>query len=151
MQLILTKKVAGLGGAGDLVEVKEGYARNFLLPRKLAITGTASAQKQAENIRTAAAQREARAHDRAEELKAKLAEVGKVAVPARAGNTGKLFGSVTPAQVAAAISNAAGSQVDAGDVRLAAHQIRSLGQYEIEVDLGAGLTSKVKLDIVAAQ
>ncbi|MGL6236428.1 MAG: 50S ribosomal protein L9 [Segniliparus sp.] len=150
MQLILTKQVAGLGAPGDLVEVKEGYARNFLLPRKLAITGTASAQKQAETIKAVEAQRSARAKARAEELKAKLASVSSVSVPARAGTTGKLFGSVTPAQVAAAISNAAGAQVAADDVQLAAHQIRSLGQYEIEVDLGAGLVSKVKIDITAA-
>ncbi|EFV13477.1 50S ribosomal protein L9 [Segniliparus rugosus] len=150
MQLILTKKVTGLGAPGDLVEVKEGYARNFLLPRKLAITGTASAQKQAETIKAAEAQRDARAKARAEELKAKLAEVGTVAVPARAGNTGKLFGSVTSAQVAAAISGAAGATVAAEAVQVAAHQIRSLGQYEVEVDLGAGLVSKVKIAITAA-
>ena len=91
MKLILTQEVSGLGAAGDVVDVKDGYARNFLLPRHFAMPWSAGGEKQIEGIRRARAAREVRDLDHAKEIKASL-EAKPVTLKAKAGEKGKLFG-----------------------------------------------------------
>src|SRR5256885_4617612 len=104
MKLILTTDVSGLGGPGDIVEVKDGYGRNYLLPRGLAIAATKGAEKQVQTIRRAQDARRVRDLDHAKELRAALERIDPGAMPAKAApGSGKLFGSVTPSGVVSAI------------------------------------------------
>src|SRR6187431_194346 len=103
MKLILTADVSGLGAPGDTVEVKDGYGRNYLLPRGLAITASRGAQKQVEGIRRAQDARRVRDLGHANELKQALEGLESVTLTVKTAGTGKLFGSVTQADVAAAI------------------------------------------------
>ena len=99
MKLILTQEVAGLGAPGDIVEVKDGYGRNYLVPRGFAIRWTKGGEKQIESIKAARATREVRDLDHAQEIKAKL-EGSTVTLPVRAGEGGRLFGAVTVGDIA---------------------------------------------------
>src|ERR1700753_3769485 len=104
MKLILTTDVSGLGGPGDVVEVKDGYGRNFLLPRGLAIQASKGAEKQVATIRRAQEGRRIRELDHAKEIKTSIEGLGAVRLTAKsAGRSGKLFGSVTPSDVVGAI------------------------------------------------
>src|SRR5580765_6628212 len=105
MKLILTREVAGLGLAGDIVEVADGYGRNFLVPRGAAITWTKGAEKQITQIKRARDTREIRDLGHAREIKDGLEKLA-VSLPARAGKDGKLFGSVTAGDIASAIKSA---------------------------------------------
>ena len=111
MKLILTQEVAGLGAPGDVVEVKDGYGRNYLVPRGFAIRWTKGAEKQIASIKRARDAREIRDVGHAQEVKAQL-EALKVTLPARAGDAGRLFGSVTVGDVADAVKAAGGPDVD---------------------------------------
>ena len=102
MKLILTQEVTGLGAAGDVVEVKDGYGRNYLVPRGLGIRWTRGGEKTIESIKTARATRAVRDHDSAADLKTKL-EAAPVNVAVRAGEGGRLFGAVTVSEIAGAI------------------------------------------------
>ncbi|WP_288338015.1 50S ribosomal protein L9, partial [uncultured Gordonia sp.] len=112
MKLILTAAVENLGEAGDSVEVKDGYGRNYLLPRGLAIKATRGAEKQVETIRRAQAAREVRGLEHANELKQALENLSEVSLSVKTHDSGKLFGSVTAADVAGAIRSAGGPVVD---------------------------------------
>jgi len=103
MKLILTQEVTGLGGPGDVVEVKDGYGRNYLVPQGVAIRWTRGGEKTVESIKTARSSRAVRDLGHAEEVKAKI-EGQTVNVSVKAGETGRLFGAVTVAEIAAAIS-----------------------------------------------
>src|SRR3954463_5758202 len=111
MKLILTQEVTGLGSSGDSVEVKGGYGRHYLLPRGLAIVATRGAEKQVESLRRARAARDVRTHEEAEAVAGRLSGL-TVRVPARAGEGGRLFGRVTTADVAAAVTAAGGPDLD---------------------------------------
>src|SRR5262245_26163796 len=109
MKVILTAEVDNLGAAGDTVEVKDGYGRNYLLPRGLAILATRGAQRQADDIRRARESKTVRGIEHANELKTAIEALGPVPLLMRtAADSGKLFGSVTAADVAAAIKKAGG-------------------------------------------
>ena len=150
MKLILTAEVDHLGSAGDTVEVKDGYGRNYLLPRGLAIAATRGAQRQADDIRRARDTKTVRDLDHAKELKTALDELGPVALSARtAGNSGKLFGSVTAGDVVAAIKKAGGPNLDKRTVHLPKAHIKALGSHPVEVQLHHDVTATVSLDIVA--
>src|SRR5262245_51617944 len=112
MKLILTADVDNLGAPGDTVEVKDGYGRNYLLPRGLAIVATRGAQKQVEGIRRAQDARKVRDLDHANELKQAIEGLAAVSLSVKTAGTGKLFGSVTQSDVAAAIKTAGGPVVD---------------------------------------
>ncbi|MBV8966985.1 MAG: 50S ribosomal protein L9, partial [Mycobacteriaceae bacterium] len=113
MKLILTAEVDHLGSPGDLVEVKDGYGRNYLLPRGLAIAASRSAERQANEIRRAREAKTVRDREHAGELKTAIEGIGAVSLPARsAADSGKLFGSVTAADVVSAIKRAGGPNVD---------------------------------------
>lgn len=149
MKLILTAEVEHLGVAGDAVEVKDGYGRNYLLPRGLAIVATRGAQKHADEIRRA---REAkRVHDRehADELKAAIVALGAVSLPMKAaGDTGKLFGSVTANDVVVAIKKAGGPNLDKRSVRLPKAHIKETGSHTVAVQLHPQVEAEVTLEIV---
>jgi len=118
MKLILTREVAKLGSAGDVVSVKDGYARNFLLPRGVAIAWSLGGEKQIEGIRRARAAREVRDIDHAKEIKAAL-EKALITITVKVGANGRLFGSVTDKDIAAAIKSAAGTDIDRHSIKTA--------------------------------
>ena len=133
MKLILTQPVTGLGVAGDVVDVKDGYARNYLLPRKLGTAWTKGGQKQVDAI---IAGRAARSHKTAEDATAAKAslEAATVTVAARAGQGGRLFGAVTPGDIAEAIVAAGGPQVDKRRIEVPT-PIRNVGEHQAHVRL----------------
>jgi large subunit ribosomal protein L9 len=150
MKLILTAEVDTLGAPGDTVEVKDGYGRNFLLPRGLAITATRGAQRQADEIRRAQEGKSVRGLEHANELKAAIEELGPVPLAVRtAADSGKLFGSVTGADVVAAIKKAGGPNLDKRTVDLPKAHIKSIGKYDITVRLHSEVDATVPLDVVA--
>jgi large subunit ribosomal protein L9 len=150
MKLILTSEVDHLGVAGDTVEVKDGYGRNFLLPRGLAILATRGAQKQADEIRRARDIKTIRGREHADEIKAAIVAIGAVSLPVKvAGDTGKLFGSVTANDVVVAIKKAGGPSIDKRSVRLPKAHIKEVGSHTVVVHLHPEVDVDVTLDIAA--
>ena len=147
MKLILTREVNKVGNAGDVVTVKDGYARNFLLPRGVAIAWSLGGEKQIEGIRRARAAREVRDIDHAKEIKASL-EKAAITVSVKAGTAGRLFGSVTDKDIAAAIKAAAGVDIDRHSIKMAGH-IKKIGTHSAKVSLEHHLTAVITLTVVA--
>ncbi|HWV26789.1 MAG TPA: 50S ribosomal protein L9 [Aeromicrobium sp.] len=148
MKLILTHEVSNLGSPGDIVEVKDGYGRNYLLPRNFAIRWTKGGQKQVDSIKKA---REANAiHDleEAQALKGRL-EASPINVPVQAGPGGRLFGAVTVTDVAEAVS-ATGGSVDKRRIEIG-NPIKTLGAHEVSVRLHPDVVAQVKLNVVASK
>jgi len=150
MKLILTAAVENLGEAGDTVEVKDGYGRNYLLPRGLAIKATRGAQKQVGDIRRVQAAREVRGVEHANEIKQALEGLDAVSLTVKTHDSGKLFGSVTAADVAGAIKSAGGPAVDKRNLELPKAHIKATGSYPIVVKLHPSVTAKVQLAVVSA-
>ncbi|WP_329120072.1 50S ribosomal protein L9 [Streptomyces sp. NBC_01465] len=148
MKIILTHEVAGLGSAGDVVDVKDGYARNYLVPRGFAIRWTKGGEQDVAQIRRARKIHEIATIEQANEVKAKLESV-KVRLAVRSGDAGRLFGSVTPADIAAAIKTAGGPVVDKRRVELGS-PIKTLGSHEVSVRLHADVAAKLGVEVVAA-
>jgi len=150
MKLILTAEVDHLGTSGDIVEVKDGYGRNFLLPRGLAIVASRGAERQAEEIRRAREAKAVQGLEHAKELKTALEDLGAVELPVKsAGDSGKLFGSVTGADVVAAIKKAGGPNLDKRTVQLPKAHIKSVGTHPITVRLHSEVNASVSLSVVA--
>ena len=150
MKLILTAEVDHLGSAGDTVEVKDGYGRNYLLPRGLAIAATRGAQRQADDIRRAIETKSVRDLSHANELKTAIDGLGAVSLAVKtAGRSGKLFGSVTAADIVAAIKKAGGPNLDKRTVHLPKAHIKSLGSHAVEGHLHPGVNASVSVDVVA--
>ena len=150
MKLILTADVANLGGPGDTVEVKDGYGRNFLLPRGLAIVATRGAQKQVDTIRRTQEGKRIRDLDHAKEIAGQLQGMGTVTIDAKsAGQGGKLFGSVTPADVAAAVKAQGGPNLDKRLIDTAGH-IKSTGSHRVTVRLHPDVSVELPLDVRAS-
>jgi large subunit ribosomal protein L9 len=147
MKLILTREVAGLGLAGDIVEVADGYGRNYLVPRGAAITWTKGAEKQISQFKRARDAREIRDLSHAREIKAEL-EALTVTLDARAGKDGKLFGSVTAADVASAVKSAGGPLLDRKRIQLPGH-IKSVGAHVITVELHPDVVASVPVSVTA--
>jgi large subunit ribosomal protein L9 len=147
MKLILTQEVTGLGAPGDVVEVKDGYGRNFLIPRGFGIRWTKGGEKTIESIKTARAARGVRDADHAAEVKAKL-EGSTFQVKVRAGEGGRLFGAVTTADIASAIVEA-GGEVDKRTI-VVGNPIKSLGAYTVTVKVHDEVEAKVNLNVVSA-
>lgn len=148
MKVILTSDVKSLGKAGAVLEVAEGYARNFLLPRGLAAEASAGSLAVLEQQRRAKARQDAEALAEAKALAASL-ESAEVNVPAKSGGNGKLFGAVTNADVAAAIARTLGVEVDRHKIVLP-ENIKSLGSYAVEVRLGKSIVAKTTVKVVSA-
>ena len=149
MRIILTQEVTGLGAPGDIVEVKDGYGRNFLIPRGFAIRWTKGGERTVESIKAARSSREVRDLDHAQEIKAKL-EGATVNLPVRAGEGGRLFGAVTVNDIAGAINTAAGEK-DAIDKRkiIVGNPIKSLGSHQVTVKVHDDVDATVNLNVVA--
>jgi large subunit ribosomal protein L9 len=147
-QAILLKDVENLGAAGEAVDVSPGYLRNYLVPRKLAQAATQASLEEAQRRREAAEKAAQEALDRAEQTAALLAKT-VLTINHRAGEDGKLYGSVTSAEIADAISEARGLKVDRRKIQLP-EPIREIGTYMVEVELPGGATASVKT-IVAEQ
>ncbi|MGE2714403.1 50S ribosomal protein L9 [Mycolicibacterium litorale] len=150
MKLILTAEVEHLGEPGDTVEVKDGYGRNYLLPRGLAIVASRGAQRQADDIRRAREIKNVRGLEHANEIKQALEALEGVELPVNASaETGKLFGSVTATDVVAAIKKAGGPNLDKRTVALPKAHIKSLGTHSVAVRLHPGVEASVSLNVVA--
>ena len=150
MKLILTAEVDHLGSAGDTVEVKDGYGRNFLLPRGLAIAASRGAERQADEIRRARDIKTVRDREHAVELKTAIEALGSVSLPARtAGDSGKLFGSVTTSDVVSAIKKAGGPNLDKRTVELPKAHIKALGDHSVTVRLHPEVSAALSLSVVA--
>ncbi len=147
MKLILTQEVTGLGSPGDVVEVKDGYGRNYLVPRGFAIAWTKGGEKQVAAIRGARSAREVKSLEEAQQVRAAL-ERTKVTLPAKAGANGRLFGAVTTADVADAVAKVGGPKVDRRKVELQ-QPIKSLGDYSVLVRLHPEVQAKVAVSVVA--
>ncbi|MCZ8380243.1 50S ribosomal protein L9 [Mycobacterium sp. CPCC 205372] len=150
MKLILTADVDNLGVPGDTVEVKDGYGRNFLLPRGLAIAASRGAERQADEIRRARELKTVRGLEHANELKIALEGLDTVDLPVNASaETGKLFGSVTATSVVAAIKKAGGPNLDKRTVSLPKAHIKALGEHPVTVRLHPDVQATVTLNVVA--
>jgi len=150
MKLILTADVDHLGSVGETVEVKDGYGRNFLLPRGLAIVASRGAQKQADDIRRARETKQVRDLEHANEIKAAIEGLGPVSLAVKtAGDSGKLFGSVTTSAVVAAIRKAGGPNLDKRVVRLPKSHIKAVGSHPITLHVHPEVDVTVSLDVVA--
>ena len=149
MKLILTAEVDHLGSAGDAVEVKDGYGRNYLLPRGMAIVASRGAERQAEEIRRARETKVVRDLEHANEIKAALEELGPVSLPVRTAGAGKLFGSVTTGDIVGAIKKAGGPNLDRRTVSLPKAHIKATGTYAVAVQLHPEVTVGVSVNVVA--
>jgi len=150
MKLILTADVDHLGSAGDTVEVKDGYGRNFLLPRGLAIVASRGAEKAVADIRRARETKQVRDLSHANEIKTALEGLGSVALPVKtAGDSGKLFGSVTAGAVVTAIRKAGGPNLDKRVVRLPKGHIKAIGSHPVTLHVHPDVDVQVALDVVA--
>jgi large subunit ribosomal protein L9 len=148
MKLILLSDVKALGKKGDLVDVAEGYARNYLLPRKLATEANKGALTMLSEQKAAKQKREAQMVAETQEM-AKLLESKPVAVRAKAGGNGRLFGTVTNADIAEAISQTFSVSVDKHKIEVK-NAIKALGTYPVEIRLGKNIVAKTTVSVVAA-
>lgn len=148
-KLILTHEVDGLGTAGDVVEVKNGYARNYLVPRGFAVAWTKGGEKQVDSIKSARVARE-HASVEAAQAQAKSLANSVVKLEVNAGDSGRLFGTVKPEHVAAAVEAAGLGAVDKRKVQIPGH-IKSLGRYQASVRLHDDVNATIELDVVAAK
>lgn len=146
MKVVLREDVENLGRKGDLLDVADGYGRNFLVPRGLALRATKGAAKQAAAMQRNRAAREERDRAGAEELAAKL--VGRVELKARAGEGGKLFGSVTAADIAEAVRAQHGVELDRRTIELA-EPLKELGAAEVPVRLHPEVVATLAVEVVA--
>ncbi|UCN14780.1 50S ribosomal protein L9 [Cellulomonas iranensis] len=147
-KIILTHEVTGLGAPGDVVEVKDGYARNYLIPRNLATPWTKGAEKDVSAIRRARKAREIATLDDAKAVRDSL-QANAVTVSAKAGESGRLFGAVTTAEIAEAIKAVGGPSVDKRKIEVA-QAIKTLGEYAVQVRLHPEVSAKVTVKVVAA-
>jgi len=149
MKIILTQEVTGLGSPGDVVEVKDGYGRNYLLPQGFAIGWTRGGEKQVSLIKRARDAREIRDLGHATEVRTQLENL-KVSLAARAGEAGRLFGSITATEIVAAVKRAGGPQLDRRRVELPGH-IKSTGTYDVRVRLHPEVTAKFAVTVTPAK
>lgn len=146
-KLILTHEVSGLGTPGDVVEVRNGYARNYLIPKGVAIAWSRNAEKQIEQIRAARAARELASLEDAQALQQKL-QAQPIRLAVRAGQEGRLFGSVKTSAIADAVAAAGLGEIDKRKVELGS-QIKSVGEHQVRVRLHEEVEATLTLQVVA--
>ncbi|GAA1756289.1 MULTISPECIES: 50S ribosomal protein L9 [Streptomonospora] len=146
MKLILTQEVTGLGAPGDVVEVKDGYGRNYLLPRGFAIRWTRGGQKQIDSIRRARSAREIRSLEDAQQVAGRLNSM-RVKLNQRAGDGGRLFGSVTAGDVAEAVKSAGGPEVDKRRIEIR-NPIKSVGDHKVQIRLHPEISATIAVQVV---
>lgn len=149
MKLILTHEVSNLGAAGDVVEVKDGYGRNFLLPRGLATPWTKGAQRQIDQMRAARKAREIASVEDARDLRDAL-QSDPIQIEQRAGESGRLFGAVSSKDVADAVQEQKGKSIDRRTVQFT-QPIKSVGDYKVTVKLHPEVQAVVTLAVKAAK
>ena len=147
MQIILIQDVNNLGGANEVVTVKNGYARNFLIPQKMAVEASTSNLKQLEERLKQIRKKEEKMLAEINKVIAALQE-GPVTIGAKTGTTGKIFGSVTTVQVAKAVREQKGYEIDRRRIQLL-DEIKELGNYKAKVDFGNGNEIEIALEIIA--
>ncbi|GAA2375411.1 50S ribosomal protein L9 [Nonomuraea africana] len=147
MKLILTTEVSGLGAPGDIVEVKDGYGRNYLVPRGYAILWTRGGEKQIASIKKARDAREIRDLGTAKEVAGQLGAL-KVKLTTRAGESGRLFGSITTADIADAVKKAGGPVLDRRRIEIV-NAIKSVGSHKVSVKLHPEVSASVDVEVVA--
>jgi large subunit ribosomal protein L9 len=145
MKLILTQEVTGLGTPGDVVEVKAGYGRNYLVPRSLAMPWTRGSEKQIDLIKRARSAREIRGLDDAKEAAARLGSL-KVRLQTRAGTGGRLFGSISTADIAAAVKRAGGPELDKRKIEVK-NPIKTVGSHQVAVKLHPEVSAKLDIEV----
>ena len=148
MKVILTKPVEDLGEKGDVVDVADGYARNYLVPKKLAVKASDGALRQAESMRVAREEAERRSLDEAEQLAESLAGT-RVVVAARAGDSGNLFGSIGTADITEAIVKFTGIDIDRKIVDVG-EPIKEIGLHEVVLRPHPDVSDSVTLDVIPA-
>lgn len=148
MKLILTQEVDGLGAPGDIVDVKDGYGRNFLVPRNLAFVWSKGAEKQITQIKRARDARAIRDAAHANEVKNQL-EALDVKLPARVGANNKLFGSINVGDIADAVRTSGGPLLEKRAINLA-NPIKTAGKHKVQVKLHPEVSASVTIDVVAA-
>ena len=148
MKLILTQEVSNLGAPGDVVEVKDGFGRNYLMPRGLAIRWTRGAEKQIESIKKARSVREVRDLDHADEIKQQL-EALSVRIPAQAGSSGRLFGAVSVTDIVDAVKSAGGPDIDKRRIQMAS-PVKTVGSHQVVVKVHDEVTATLNLEVVAS-
>jgi large subunit ribosomal protein L9 len=148
-KLILTHEVSGLGSAGDVVDVKNGYARNYLIPQGFAVAWSKGGEKQVEAIRAGRVARELATIEEAQDLKMKL-ENATIQLTVKAGQDGRLFGSVRPADVASAVEAQGVGSLDKRKVEVPA-TIKTVGDHEATVRLREDIVATISLKVVAAK
>jgi large subunit ribosomal protein L9 len=147
MEVILKKNVDKLGYANEIVKVKPGYGRNFLIPQGYAILATASAKKAHEEVMRQKAHKETKLAAEAQELASKLAE-SKVSIVTKAGENGKIFGSVNTVQLSEALKKA-GLEIDRRSISIKNEPIKEVGTYEAEANLFKGVKQLFSFEVVA--
>ncbi len=148
MKLILTQEVSGLGAPGDVVEVAGGYGRNYLVPRGLAMRWSRGAEKQIESIKRARSAREIRSVEDARIAAERLAGL-RVRMQTRAGSGGRLFGSISTAEIAAAVKNAGGPDLDRRKIEIG-NPIKTIGAHQVAVRLHPEVSATVEVEVVGA-
>lgn len=148
MKVLLRKDITGVGRRGDIVSVSSGHARNFLLPRGLAIVATDGAVVQATSMRRARDLREAADRESAQTIVAELAK-RTIQIQAKAGSEGRLFGSVTATDIAHAVDAQAGISLDRKSIEISS-PIRTVGDHSVTVELFAGITGTISLSVSAS-
>ena len=148
MKLILTQEVTGLGAPGDVVEVKAGYGRNYLVPRSLAMPWSRGSEQQIGMIKRARAAREIRSLDDAREAAGRLSGL-KVRLQTRAGQGGRLFGSVSTADIAAAVRTAGGPELDRRKIEVA-NPIKTIGSHRVSVRLHPEVSATLDVEVSAS-
>ena len=148
MKLILTQEVTGLGAPGDVVEVKAGYGRNYLVPRQLAMPWTRGSEKQIDLIKRARAAREIRSLDDAKEAASRLAGL-RVRLQTRAGSGGRLFGSISTSDIAAAVRAAGGPELDRRKIEVKT-PIKTIGSHQVAVRLHPEVSARLEIEVAAS-
>ena len=148
MKLILTQEVTGLGAPGDVVEVKAGYGRNYLVPRSLAMPWTRGSEQQIEMIKRGRAAREIRSLDDARAAAGSLSGLN-VRLQTRAGQGGRLFGSVSTADIAAAVRRAGGPELDRRKIEVT-NPIKTLGSHQVSVRLHPEVSATLEIEVAAS-
>lgn len=148
MKLILTQEVSTLGGPGDVVEVKDGYGRNYLVPRGLAMRWTKGAEKQIDSIKKARSVRDVRDLGHADQIKQQLEQL-TVTVPAQAGGTGRLFGAVTVSDIVAAVTASGGPAIDKRRIEVK-NPIKTVGSHQVTVKVHEDVSATLTLEVVAS-
>ncbi|MBS0010941.1 MAG: 50S ribosomal protein L9 [Bacteroidales bacterium] len=147
MEIILKQDISGLGEKGEIVSVKDGYARNYLIPQGYAILATSSAKKVHEENTRQRAHKEEKIKQEAEEIAARLSDV-KLSIGAKTSTSGKIFGSVNTIQIAEALKKE-GFDIDRKNISIEGEQVKEIGQYRAMIKLHREVKTEIEFEIIA--